>query len=237
MPPPAFHERRSACRRSWTDTNGDHSAGAIKKHLMLSRSCCHTWRMWWCSESSEKATASVFGQPRVPSARPVTAVDRRQPGCTARYERVLADAAEGGQPVVIRLRVRRFFCTNTCCPAKTFVEQVQDLTESYARRTMLLRHMLEAIGLALAGRAGARMASRLGLTASRDSLLRLVRALPDPPACESPFWGSTTSRSNAGRSTAPSCSTRRGTGRSTCCPVVTPTPPPRRGPRPCLVTN
>src|SRR5262249_19808440 len=42
--------------------------------------------------------------------------------------------------------------------------------------------MLEAIGLALAGRAGTRMATHLGAPASRDTLLRLVRAMPDPPA-------------------------------------------------------
>lgn len=41
--------------------------------------------------------------------------------------------------------------------------------------------MLESIGLASAGRAGSRLAQSLGLTASRDTLLRLVRALPDPP--------------------------------------------------------
>jgi Transposase len=40
--------------------------------------------------------------------------------------------------------------------------------------------MLEAIGLALAGRAGARLAARLGLPVGRSSMLRLVRALPDP---------------------------------------------------------
>ncbi|MGI8311832.1 hypothetical protein [Saccharopolyspora hattusasensis] len=40
--------------------------------------------------------------------------------------------------------------------------------------------MLETIGLALAGRAGARLARKLGLSASRDTLLRLVKALPDP---------------------------------------------------------
>ncbi|MEV6258620.1 transposase [Nocardia sp. NPDC051911] len=31
------------------------------------------------------------------------------------------------------------------------------------------------------GRAGARLASRLGIATSRDTLLRLMRALPDPP--------------------------------------------------------
>jgi hypothetical protein len=44
--------------------------------------------------------------------------------------------------------------------------------------------MLEAIGLALAGRAGARLAAVLGMPTSRDSLLRLVRVLPDPPVDE-----------------------------------------------------
>lgn len=36
------------------------------------------------------------------------------------------------------------------------------------------------VGLALAGRAGARLAARLGMAVGRDSLLRLLRALPDP---------------------------------------------------------
>ncbi|HEX3785576.1 MAG TPA: hypothetical protein VHX38_38480 [Pseudonocardiaceae bacterium] len=40
--------------------------------------------------------------------------------------------------------------------------------------------MLESIGLALAGRAGARLARNLGLPVSRDTLVRLVRALADP---------------------------------------------------------
>ncbi|CRK59259.1 Mobile element protein [Alloactinosynnema sp. L-07] len=61
------------------------------------------------------------------------------------------------------------------------MEQVEGLTARYARRSLLLRRMLESIGLALAGRAGQRLADTLGLIASRDTLLRLVRALPDPP--------------------------------------------------------
>jgi len=78
------------------------------------------------------------------------------------------------------LQVRRFFCDTVDCPVRTFVEQVDGLTSRYARRTPLLRAMLEAIGLALAGRAGARMVGRLGIAASRSTMLRLVRALPDP---------------------------------------------------------
>ncbi len=63
---------------------------------------------------------------------------------------------------------------------RTFAEQVAGLTARYARRTVLLRGMLESIGLALAGRAGARLATALGLPATRNTLLRLIRALPDP---------------------------------------------------------
>lgn len=43
-----------------------------------------------------------------------------------------------------------------------------------------LRAMLTSIGLALAGRAGVRLAAKVGIQTSRNSLLRLVRALPDP---------------------------------------------------------
>ncbi|MGH3736646.1 MAG: ISL3 family transposase [Micromonosporaceae bacterium] len=102
----------------------------------------------------------------------------------SRYQRRLADAAIAGQQAEVWLQVRRFFCDNTGCPARTFAEQVPGLTIPYARRTLLLRRMLEAIAVALAARAGARLAARLGLPVSRDTLIRLVRALPDPPVGE-----------------------------------------------------
>ncbi len=99
----------------------------------------------------------------------------------SRYRRRLADAAVAGRAMILRLMVRRFFCVNSACSAKTFAEQVDGLTTKRSRRTNQLTGMLTTIGLALAGRAGARVARQLGLAASRDTLLRLVRALPDPP--------------------------------------------------------
>jgi transposase len=111
------------------------------------------------------------------------------PGCEqgsgrvhSRYRRWLADVPIAARPVMIGLWVRRFFCDNAECAKRTFVEQIPGLTSSHARRTGLLRQMLEAVGLALAGRAGVRLAARLGVSTSGDSLLRLGRALPDPPA-------------------------------------------------------
>jgi hypothetical protein len=41
--------------------------------------------------------------------------------------------------------------------------------------------MLETIGLALSGRVGSLLAEVLGLPASRSTLLRLIRTLPEPP--------------------------------------------------------
>ncbi len=121
----------------------------------------------------------------------VRSVSGMCPRCTccstrvhSRYRRRLGDAAVAGQQVVVGLQVRRFFCDNADCAAGTFAEQVAGLTVPYGRRTVVLRGMLEAIGLALAGRSGARLAGRLGLPIGRDTLLRLVRALPDPPSGE-----------------------------------------------------
>jgi len=111
------------------------------------------------------------------------------PGCGAvsgrvhsRYARTLADAAIGGRQAVILLAVRRFFCRAPGCPRKTFAEQVDGLTTRYARKTPLLAGVLGRIAVALAGRAGSRLASGLGVPASRQVLLRLVMAVPDPAA-------------------------------------------------------
>jgi hypothetical protein len=62
----------------------------------------------------------------------------------------------------------------------TSVEQVVGLTFRHGRRSARLHEALQAIGLMLAGRAGARLAGALDTAVSRSPLLRLVRAMPDP---------------------------------------------------------
>ncbi|TGB13762.1 ISL3 family transposase [Streptomyces sp. MZ04] len=93
------------------------------------------------------------------------------------YERRLADGPVGGQPVLIRLTVRRLYCENAQCPRRTFVEQVDGLTVRYGRRTLVWCRGLEAVAVALAG---ARFAVVLHSLVSRTTLLRLLMALPDP---------------------------------------------------------
>jgi transposase len=100
----------------------------------------------------------------------------------SRYSRTLADAAIGGRQVEILLAVRRFFCTAPGCGARTFAEQVHGLTTRYARKTPLLAGVLGRIAVALAGRAGSRLAAGLAVPASRQVMIRLVNAAPDPAA-------------------------------------------------------
>jgi transposase len=111
------------------------------------------------------------------------------PGCGAwsvrvhsEYARRLQDIPAGARPVVIVLAVRRFFCDSPACPAVTFAEQAAGLSQRYRRRSIALQELLGRVGLALAGRAGARLAAVLGIAVHRSTLLGLVMALPEPPA-------------------------------------------------------
>lgn len=92
-----------------------------------------------------------------------------------RYERRLKDAPLGGLPVVIVVLIRRFKCLAAECPTVTFAEQIPGLTRPHARHTPALRDLLGRVAQALAGRPGARLARRLGMTAAKDTLLRLLR--------------------------------------------------------------
>ena len=139
-----------------------------------------------CIDRVECGTGSVT----ISRSRAVDAICRRCGACSARvhssYVRRLSDGALGGRPVVISLTVRRFFCVNADCAVTTFAEQVDGLSARYRRRTVPALAMLEQVGLALAGRAGARLAARLGIRVHRSTLLRMVRALPEPEITAAP---------------------------------------------------
>lgn len=103
----------------------------------------------------------------------------------SRYLRQLSDWSVSGREVLINVRVRRLFCRNSHCARKVFCEPLPDLAARYARRTNLAGRLLTSVGLALGGRAGARLTGGLAVTASRMTLIRAVRRLPDPP-CTTP---------------------------------------------------
>ena len=97
------------------------------------------------------------------------------------YQRALQDLPCCGQVLRLRVGVRRFFCENAACPRKVFAEQLPELMLPYARRTLRHNAALTTIGLAHGGAAGQRTAQQLGFRVSADTLLRRVRAIPDPP--------------------------------------------------------
>ncbi|MEV6013645.1 transposase family protein [Streptomyces sp. NPDC051976] len=68
------------------------------------------------------------------------------------YRRRLAERPLGSKRVVIRLRVRRYFCERRSCSRKTFVEQVDGLTERYRRSSLGLKAWLRSIAVELGGR-------------------------------------------------------------------------------------
>ena len=96
------------------------------------------------------------------------------------YLRFPRDLPTAGKFVVVSLRVRRFVCEEESCERMTFAEQVPGLTRRFGRRTERLRSTLVSVGLALAGRAGARMTDAFKVPVSRNTLLRLIASLPDP---------------------------------------------------------
>ncbi|GCD32298.1 transposase [Streptomyces chrestomyceticus JCM 4735] len=87
----------------------------------------------------------------------------------------------GGRPVRIDLSVRRLYCENPACPKRTFAEQVPGLTVRYQRRTPLLQQVVEAVGILLAGRGGARMLQIVGVGLSRCMVLSQLMRVPLPP--------------------------------------------------------
>lgn len=100
------------------------------------------------------------------------------------YGRRLSDLPWHGLEVRIRWRSRRFFCANADCRRRIFVERLPEVAEARSRRTARLELTLRLIALACGGEPGARLAERLGMKASGDSLLRILRSGRPPDAAE-----------------------------------------------------
>lgn len=105
------------------------------------------------------------------------------PRVHSRYTRTLADLPWADVAVQVQLHVRKCFCLTETCSRRIFCERVPQIAQPWARRTQRLAAQQERIGVALGGAAGERLADDLDQPASRDTLIRLVRAhnLPAPP--------------------------------------------------------
>jgi transposase len=132
---------------------------------------------WHVDEAAALITLDVTSTPtRVPC--PLCGVQTAR--VHSRYTRTLADLPWGTYAVRVQLRVRKFFCDHLACVREIFTERLPTVAAPWARRTLRLAQRLLAYGLALGGEAGARLAARLGLRSSPDTLVRLVQAAPTP---------------------------------------------------------
>lgn len=93
----------------------------------------------------------------------------------SRYTRTLADLPWNGVSVRLRLHTRRFFCSSLTCARRVFTERLPQTAARYARRTARLTDALQRLGLLVGGEPGARLAGKLGMHASGDTLLRRTR--------------------------------------------------------------
>ncbi len=100
----------------------------------------------------------------------------------SRYTRTLADVSLMDSAVVLRVQVRRFFCSNAACVRTTFAEPFTDLAGPRARRTNRQASRLCAIAKELGGRPAARESENVRMPVSRHTLLRLLRRAPVPAA-------------------------------------------------------
>ena len=92
------------------------------------------------------------------------------------YFRRVADLPLAGRPVQFLIRARRFRCDVVRCGRQIFTERfAPDAIAGHARRTARLDDITHHLGLALGGRPATRLARRLMLPVSKDTLLRIVR--------------------------------------------------------------
>lgn len=95
------------------------------------------------------------------------------------YRRTLRDAPCAGRRVQLVLTVRKFTCRNSYCERKVFAERFPDFVEPWARMTIRCYQQITSIGLATCGKGGSRLATRLGIQTTRQTILRRIMDLPD----------------------------------------------------------
>lgn len=109
--------------------------------------------------------------------------DCRQPSKrgNGHYYRRPADLPCGGYTVQFHLKVPRFFCDNKRCARRTFAAAFADVLPRYARRMKRLTTQQQHLAFMVSAEAGTRLLEVLRMSASPDTLLRLVRQTPEMP--------------------------------------------------------
>ena len=96
------------------------------------------------------------------------------------YQRKLADLSMSGKQVKLLVRLRKFFCFLASCPRKVFAQTCNLVFKPYARRLLRSDQQIQAIGLQVGAKPGARLCRIVGQPISASTVLRTIRKTPVP---------------------------------------------------------
>jgi transposase len=96
------------------------------------------------------------------------------------YGRTVRDLPSHGVAVRIQLRTRKFYCCESRCRCRIFTQRLPNVCSPYGRQTHRYRGAVLAIGYALGGEAGNRLALQLSIRVSADTILRITRQSHTP---------------------------------------------------------
>lgn len=99
----------------------------------------------------------------------------------SRYCRIPRDLPVTEQAVRLLLHVQRFFCDNSACTRRTFAERLPEFLPFRAQRTCRFTRTVQVVANALGGMAGSRLAHKLRMGVSHDTLVRMIRQNASPP--------------------------------------------------------
>jgi transposase len=115
----------------------------------------------------------------------------RQPSQSvhSRYWRVLRDLPSHGKAVELHVEVRRFRCRDPNCIRKTYVEPLPTVALKHGQQTSRFSETVRMVGYALGGEAGCRLATRLSIRTSPDTMLRRVKQKSIPESAPPKYVG------------------------------------------------
>lgn len=101
------------------------------------------------------------------------------------YERIWTDVPDGGRPVIVHLKVQKWFCRNNSCHQSIFAERLEWLPPK-KRKSRRLEAQIRELAFLMNAMQTARACRHLGIETSHDSVLRIVYQT-DLPTSHSPF--------------------------------------------------
>src|SRR6266851_3912064 len=97
----------------------------------------------------------------------------------SRYERHPLDLPWRAKTVRLSVHSRRWVCDTPSCSRRIFAERFDGELARYARRTNGTTDLLTTLALQAGGEGGARLARKIGVPISPDTLLRILHSITD----------------------------------------------------------